>query len=93
MLTYSVYMLLQLINRLVPERRRLFVDEEGVYDGTSTDVSGSRAWVSEANKRLNSLYYTLDVFLGAVWSVDILHNYDPMVQAMVQAVVGTEKAS
>src|SRR5258708_40255322 len=66
-------MLLQLIDHLVPERT-FPVDEEVVYNGTSTNVSRRRAWASDTNKRLNGLCHKLDVFLSAVWSIDVLHN-------------------
>jgi len=75
-LTYAVHVSLELIGRLVPERRCPVVDEEGVYDGTSTDMSGHRAWTSNADWRLNGMCHKLDVFPSAVWSVDILHNYE-----------------
>src|SRR6266498_3017054 len=75
LLTYAVHMLLQLFDRLVRDRRYPVVDEEGVYNTTSTDRSGRRAWASNANERLNSLCHQLEVFHGAIWSVNVLHDY------------------
>ncbi len=40
-LTYTVHMLLQLVDCIIRERRRPVVDEETVYNGTSTDRSGA----------------------------------------------------
>ncbi len=75
LLTYNVHMLLQLFNCPIHDRRYPVIDEEGVYNTTSTDWSGCRAWASDANECLNSLCHQLEVFYGAIWSINVLHNY------------------
>jgi hypothetical protein len=42
MLTYAVHVLLELLDRLVQDRRYPVVNEKGVYNGTCADVSRRR---------------------------------------------------
>src|SRR5712671_1294235 len=81
-------MLLQFFNAVVCDSRRPVVNKEAVYNPTSADQprDGARSW--HANKCLDCRCYQCDVFLAAVYSVNILH-YD-VTDGVVQVVAELE---